>query len=168
MKGQSHCRFSLRPTFAALSLCSVLLGCRDLPTDGARPRPNYRSAKRRSWSMWPRCEPASCAACRTRSRSRCRRRRALARRSSYALPRMAVDASDPTQPWRRRSDCALIVPYQRVFTVPSRVACADDLRLESRAASVTFTSVGEAIVRIVGRAAFRDALIAVERRVSVR
>ena len=159
----------MRVAFAALSLCSVLLGCRDLPTAGGASASELplreetlvvNVAALRVGVVRGVSDPITIAVPATARIGEA----VVVRITTYGGGCVGPDTTVASTVGLR----ALIVPYQRVFTVPSQVACTDDLRLESRAVSVTFTSVGEAIVRIVGRAASRDALIAVERRVSVR
>ena len=63
---------------------------------------------------------------------------------------------------------ATIVPYQRAFVPPGIGACTDDLIRERRTIRVTFTTSGEALVRVVGRVWPDRGLVAIQRRLVVQ
>ena len=63
---------------------------------------------------------------------------------------------------------AEVVPYQRVYAPRSQEACTSELRITRRSVRLAFAAVGQAKIRVIGRAAPGDSLVAVERRLIVR
>jgi hypothetical protein len=63
---------------------------------------------------------------------------------------------------------AEVVPYQRVYVPGPNGACTMELRVTRRPVRLTFATPGRARVRVIGRAAPGDSLIAIERSLEVR
>ena len=60
-----------------------------------------------------------------------------------------------------------VVPYQRIYLPAPNGACTQELRITRRQASVVVPTAGNAIVRVIGRAAPGDSLVQVLRVVKV-